>query len=793
MADDVLPNSYTFGKVVGRIVKAIADTSEDVDDKPQARPAQGKVIFTPKETLRKVADDGTGQSVFVTSGASEANLSSSGRILDGEGRQGIWLVTGEYRVSFQLTSGDKIEPFDILVQSINDDTAPLQLAAAAPVDPGENVTIITYTLPSGGTVGQVMTKTSTGAAWATPSGGGGTGTQGPAGPAGTDGLGWTGGSYSGTTGMVTFTSDDGLGFVTGDLRGAQGIQGIQGVPGANGATWYNGAGAGAPSTGLGVVNDYYLNSSTGDYYKKTNTSVWTLQGNLTGPQGVAGPTGPQGPAGTGGSGSGSNWGSKWVNVKDYGAVGDGTTNDTAAINSAITAAGVGGTVYFPYTSQSYMVDPLKPLSYQTWQGQHTPRYNWDNTWNGGSILRARGTQTAVIYNDNTTTNGVSTLAARGVTLRNLGIFGGASGTSRTARGIDFGQMAGPERGWNVESCVFMYCTTAIAGYVWASQIRFCHFARNGYGFAPDQGLGGGRANDVMFIGNFLYFNVNHAVSLSGSVESGLVTIAFNRVERSGASVTGSATYDPTGTPENAYAAGIFISRATGISIVGNTSDANTGPGLSIQAVAHGAANNIQSTGNVWKRDGIGTNDGSAQLPGIDVKDTAYVQIRDTVTYGDPNDSGAGIVAPYYGLQYEANDYFTFDGSLQLDTNANTLARGLHQVGTANWMSSITDSRQSLMGVPATTTASAPVTANLQKGSTYFDTTLNALRSWTGSAWVSGGGGGGGVTDHGALTGLTDDDHPQYALTDGTRGPVRVLASGAAIPPGTPAGTLIVRY
>ena len=32
-----------------------------------------------------------------------------------------------------------------------------------------------------------------------------------------------------------------------------------------------------------------------------------------------------------------------------------------------------------------------------------------------------------------------------------------------------------------------------------------------------------------------------------------------------------------------------------------------------------------------------------------------------------------------------------------------------------------------------------------------------------------GGGGGGVTDHGALTGLADDDHTQYALADGTRG------------------------
>ncbi|MBV8155172.1 MAG: hypothetical protein JO029_14505 [Candidatus Eremiobacteraeota bacterium] len=34
-------------------------------------------------------------------------------------------------------------------------------------------------------------------------------------------------------------------------------------------------------------------------------------------------------------------------MKDYGAVGDGTTDDTNAINSAVTAAGINGTVYFP--------------------------------------------------------------------------------------------------------------------------------------------------------------------------------------------------------------------------------------------------------------------------------------------------------------------------------------------------------------------------------------------------------------------------------------------------------------
>lgn len=38
-------------------------------------------------------------------------------------------------------------------------------------------------------------------------------------------------------------------------------------------------------------------------------------------------------------------------------------------------------------------------------------------------------------------------------------------------------------------------------------------------------------------------------------------------------------------------------------------------------------------------------------------------------------------------------------------------------------------------------------------------------------------GGGGVSDHGQLTGRTDDDHAQYALADGTRGDFATLAQG----------------
>ena len=59
-------------------------------------------------------------------------------------------------------------------------------------------------------------------------------------------------------------------------------------------------GATAPSTALGNVGDFYLNTATGDVHYKSATTTWTLTGNIKGPQGNAGATGLQGPAGVAG-------------------------------------------------------------------------------------------------------------------------------------------------------------------------------------------------------------------------------------------------------------------------------------------------------------------------------------------------------------------------------------------------------------------------------------------------------------------------------------------------------------
>lgn len=122
--------------------------------------------------------------------------------------------------------------------------------------------------PAGGDPGEVLGfvgPASDDVAWVPPT----PGPQGPAGPQGPQGV-----------------------------KGDKGDTGSQGVPGTPGETWFTGAGAPAGGLAGSVVGDWYLNSTNGDYYEKTAAAVWTLRGNLKGPQGIQGIQGPQGPAGS---------------------------------------------------------------------------------------------------------------------------------------------------------------------------------------------------------------------------------------------------------------------------------------------------------------------------------------------------------------------------------------------------------------------------------------------------------------------------------------------------------------
>jgi parallel beta-helix repeat protein len=89
----------------------------------------------------------------------------------------------------------------------------------------------------------------------------------------------------------------GVGFFFG-FRLTSGSKGSQGPAGENGAMWY--FGASAPSNSTGHDNDYYLNNSTWDLYRKSSGS-WVLMGNIKGATGATGAQGAQGSAGSAGA------------------------------------------------------------------------------------------------------------------------------------------------------------------------------------------------------------------------------------------------------------------------------------------------------------------------------------------------------------------------------------------------------------------------------------------------------------------------------------------------------------
>ena len=164
-----LPASYSWGFVVGQVIHAIADTTADVDRLPQARAATGTIRFEPLETLRKVTAE---PAAFVAHEVVTATLGATGEMVDAEGQVGIWLVTGDYRVSFAL-SGAAIPSFNIAVTAAHTLVAPLDLVTVSPYTPPTGSAVTTLLVPAGPAEGQVLGWASGALTWVAAGAGGG--------------------------------------------------------------------------------------------------------------------------------------------------------------------------------------------------------------------------------------------------------------------------------------------------------------------------------------------------------------------------------------------------------------------------------------------------------------------------------------------------------------------------------------------------------------------------------------------------------------------------------------------
>jgi Right handed beta helix region len=106
-----------------------------------------------------------------------------------------------------------------------------------------------------------------------------------------------------------------------------------------------------------------------------------------------------------------------LDVRLYGALGDGTTDDTLAIRAAITAAGVNGAVFFPGGKTFIISGNLRPLAGQTWHGY------------GAKLKRGAQVSTATSTNIATgqSSNAITVTSTAGLFVgQDVSVFNGAS-------------------------------------------------------------------------------------------------------------------------------------------------------------------------------------------------------------------------------------------------------------------------------------------------------------------------------------------------------------------------------
>jgi len=147
-------------------------------------------------------------------------------------------------------------------------------------------------------------------------------------------------------------------------------------------------------------------------------------------------------------------GQPWHDVQAYGAIGDGTTDDTAAIQAAMTAAGANGSVYLPagiYRTTA----TLTFVSGQRLIGQSGPQVQ-----SGQSKIAYEGTGTALAP----TTPAANTI---NVAIENLNIDAGASGTIA----IDFTRVSYGV----IRACTVIGATTATGILLDAVTSGQCYF------------------------------------------------------------------------------------------------------------------------------------------------------------------------------------------------------------------------------------------------------------------------------------------------------------------------------
>lgn len=143
----ILPPEVRAGYVYDRVLRAIGDRPYDEDRLPDGIPAQGRVIFRPKTSVKQIVSDGRGVTVTrepVTctihrgeDQPDDPDASKGGLLIDEAGAVGgVWLVVGGWSVEYHMEDRySNIPNEEIIVTKDHTEENPLDIALASELTP----------------------------------------------------------------------------------------------------------------------------------------------------------------------------------------------------------------------------------------------------------------------------------------------------------------------------------------------------------------------------------------------------------------------------------------------------------------------------------------------------------------------------------------------------------------------------------------------------------------------------------------------------------------------------------